>query len=577
MFQQARLSGVVFSWIISMIWTCTTGPTLIAQDDAVRTPQAKSETAAGAPVQEEEEEPEYFDIGNVHFAVSTSSQRAQLWFDRGLAMCFAFNHEEAVRCFEKAIQADPSMPMAYWGMAYAWGPNINNMEIPESQIAQAVLAIRLGRLQAKRASDLELALLDALEKRYTLPMPEDRAPLNKAYSDAMRRVHAQFQDQPVVVSLFAESLMDLRPWQQWSADGKPAPETEEIVSVIEDGLRRWPDDPMLCHLYIHAMEASPNAGKALEAANRLSNAMPGSGHMVHMPSHIYVVLGDYAKVIEANRKAIEVDDKFAESRGKLNFYTIYRVHNHHFLVYGAMFDGQSQLAMDTARRLREQIPVEMLKAQVDYLDGFMPTLYHVQVRFGKWDDILQEPEPAEYLPMTRSIWRYARALAYASTGRLEEADKEAAAFQQARRAVPETNMLFHNSSQQLLKIADAMLRGEIAYRRGEYDAAFELLREAVCMDDALNYDEPWGWMQPARHALGALLLEQGHHDEAEKVFRVDLKKHPHNPWALHGLAEALEHQGETEQAAKIRMELALATQRADVPIDRSCYCRLSTE
>ena len=392
----------------------------------------------------------------------------------------------------------------------------------------------------------------------------------------MRRVYQAHPDEALVAVLFAESLMNLQPWKHWSPDGEPAANTPEIVAVLESALDRWPDHPGLCHLYIHTMEASPTPEKALPAANRLRNAMPGAGHLVHMPSHIDVLLGHYDDVIVANQKAILADTEFLQREGAHNFYTLYRIHNYHFLVYGAMFDGQSDLALRTARELPRQVPEDMLRTQTDFLDAFIPTPLHVLVRFGRWEEILAEPEPADYLPVTRSIWHYARALAYAATGRVEEAEAEQRAFQAARATVPETSMLFQNTSLDILGVAEAMIAGEVAYRRGDFETPFEHLREAVRRDDALNYDEPWGWMQPARHALGALLLEQGGLVEAEAVFHADLKRHPNNPWALHGLAESLERQGKASEASASRAQFDMASIRTDVHINRSCYCRVGT-
>jgi tetratricopeptide (TPR) repeat protein len=516
---------------------------------------------------------DYYDIGDFHCKVTTDSKEAQTWFDRGLAMCHAFNHGEAVRCFEKAHQADPSMPMALWGIAYALGPNINLTEVEPHVIAQAHLSARLAKNLEQGASEWERDMIDALLDRYAVPVPATLEELNKAYADAMRKIQQRHTDNPTVAALFAESLMMLRPWNHWTADGKAAPETPEIVSVIEQGLERWPDHPALCHFYIHTIEASPEPLKALSAANRLATSMPGSGHLVHMPTHIYAHAGDYAKVIENNAKAIELDKEFVNRSGRHNFYTYYRIHNYHFLVYGAMFDGQSDLAMKTARMIPQQVPDDMLLEQVDFLDAFMATPLHVLVRFGRWDDILKEPKPAEHLPMTRSIWHYARGVAFAATGKVDEAKHEQVKFLETKKQVPETSILFNNTSLDILGIAQLMLAGEISYRAGEHDLAFEQLREAVKRDDALNYDEPWGWMQPARHALGALLLEQNHAAEAEFVYREDLKRHPKNVWSLHGLAESLQQQERGAEAKELLEQLAKAGLRADVKVDRSCFCR----
>lgn len=517
----------------------------------------------------------YYDLGGFHRKVSTPSEAAQRWFDRGLAMCYAFNHEEAIRCFERALARDPNLAMALWGMAYAWGPNVNNTQIEAHQIAQASLAVHLAELISDDASPLERDLITALAARYATPVPQERQPLNKAYADAMRKVYKKYPKHPMVATLFAESLMILNPWKYWSPSGEPAPGTPEIVSVLEGGLQHHPGHPGLCHFYIHAVEASPTPEKALPAANRLRRAMPGAGHLVHMPSHIDVLLGDYQRVIQANQQAIVADREFLRREGPHNFYTLYRAHNYHFLVYGAMFAGQSELALRTAREMVAQIPENMLVAKTDILDAFVAVPVHVLVRFGRWEDILAEPEPAEYLPATRAIWHYARALAYAATGRVAEAEQEQRAFHRVRATVPASSVLFNNTSLDILGVAEAMIAGEIAYRRGDFPLAFRHLREAVRRDDALNYDEPWGWMQPARHALGALLLQQGHVAEAESVYREDLARHPKNPWALHGLAECLKRQGKSKDHAAILAKFRLATKNADVKIDRSCYCRIS--
>lgn len=521
--------------------------------------------------------PPYYDIGDFRYEVTTDSEDAQAWFDRGLALCFAFNHEEAVRCFERALEQDPGMAMALWGMAYAWGPNINNMLIEPQQMAQAQLAIRLAQLHSANATPREQALIAALAKRYVMPVPEDRDPINQAYADAMREVHAQYGDDPLVCTLFAESLMNLQPWKHWSAEGEPAEHTNEIVSVLEKGLEQHPGYPGMCHLYIHTMEASPTPEKALPAANALRYSLSTLGHLVHMPTHIDVLLGNYDSVVNTNLEAIDADRPFLEREGPYNFYSLYRMHNYHFVVYGAMFDGQSELALRTARELTKQVPEDMLQAQSDFLDAFMPTPIHVLVRFGRWEDILNEPEPAKYLPYSRAIWHYARALAYASTGRVDQAEAEQQSFEEQCERVPDTSYLFQNSSHNILEVAAAMVAGEIAYRKGNFDEAFDHLREAVRRDDELNYDEPWGWMQPARHALGALLLEQGHYEESEAVYREDLRHHPNNPWALHGLAEALHKQGKMDEAMTCHEQFATASERTDVKIDRSCYCRLEEE
>ena len=542
------------------------GKCCLAVQDPAQTP-----TAPEASVHQD-----YYDIGDIHRQVTTDSPAAQLWFDRGLAMCYGFNHEEAIRCFRKSLMADPKMSMAYWGLAYAMGPNINNMEIPAHQIAQARFALDLAELHWNSCSEVEKGLIAALGERYQTPVPEleQRIEMNTSYAEAMRKLRQEFPDDPTVAALFAESLMNLRPWDHWTKEGTAAEETPEILQTLEAAMEQWPEHPALCHLYIHAMEASPHPEKALPAANRLRGLVPGSGHLIHMPTHIDVLVGDYEQVIQTNLKAIQVDQEFVDREGVLNFYTLYRIHNYHFVVYGAMFDGQSELAMKTARELVRQIPPPMLQEQTDFLDAFVPMPLHVMIRFGRWEDILKEPQPAESLPMTTAVWHYARAIAFAATEQVAEAEAEQRKFTTAVSKVPETSFLFNNSSLDILKVAAEMIAGEIEYRRGNYDVAFKHLRQAVELDDALHYDEPWGWMQPARHALGALLLEQRQFAEAEQVYRADLQKRPHNPWSLHGLTAALTAQGKSEEAAKFLAEFERASSRSDIQIDRSCFCKL---
>ncbi len=515
----------------------------------------------------------YFDLGDLHWSVSTRQPEAATWFDRGVVLCYGFNHEEAIRCFERALASDPELAMAYWGIAYALGPNYNNPVMGDEAAERAAEVLQKAARLARTASPLERALIAALANRYSLPNPEERASLDLAYADAMRTVYAAHPDDPNVATLFAESLMMLRPWKLWSPEGEPAPETPEIRTVLEKGLAQWPDHPGLCHLYIHTMEPSPDPGAAQAAADRLRNSVPDSGHLVHMPSHIDVLLGHYDKVIAANQKAIAVDRKYVEREGRLNFYTLYRLHNFHFLVYGAMFDGQYKLAMNAAQELVSEIPPELLAEWPDYLEAFVPTPLHVQVRFGHWQEIIDELAPPEDQPFTRAIWHYARTVAYAALGKVAEAQGEYAVLLVSADEVPESRLLFNNTCREILKIAIAMAGGEVQYRMGNYEQAFALLREAIAIDDGLNYDEPWGWMQPVRHALGALLLEQGRVEEAEQIYREDLAHHPNNGWSLKGLAEALQRRGASEEAAACEARFASAWKRSDVSPSASCYCR----
>ncbi len=517
--------------------------------------------------------PIHYDVGSIGRTVTTDSPDAQLWFDRGLGLCFGFNHEEAVLCFERAAEADPGCAMAHWGKAYALGPNYNN-PVPDEATTKAALDTLVKAASAlDDETPAERALVEAMRARFAMPVPADRSGLDRAYAEAMRRVRATHTDDPDVCALTAEAVMQLRPWKLWSPEGEPAPETPEIRRILEEGLARWPKHPALCHLYIHTMEAGPEVARAVPAARTLEGLTPGLGHLIHMPSHIYVWTGRYDDVIRTNLKAVEIDDAFVEQRGRMNFYTGYRIHNYHFVAYGAMWEGRRELAMKYARAIPEEIPAGLLKAAPDVFDIFVATPYHVMVRFGRWEEILDEPEPGSELLATRAVWRYARGLALASLGRVEEAEREQKAFLAAKAAVPGTRLLFQNRVSEILEVAEAFLEGEIEYRKKNHDRAFALLREAVRLDEKLNYDEPWGWMEPARHALGALLTEQGRHEEAAAVYRANLKRYPENGWALHGLAECLRALGQTEESIAVRARFEQAWARSDTKIIGSCFCR----
>ena len=523
-----------------------------------------------------------YEIGDFQRTVTTVSPDAKTWCERGLALTYGFNHEEAIKCYERAAELDPTCAMARWGKAYALGPNYNSPILTDDVSRAAYEELQAALELADGASPggispVERALIHALRARYARPEPEDRSALDAAYAREMRAVHAAFPDDADVTALTAEALMQVRPWKLWSADGVPAPETAEIRRVLERGLERWPNHPALCHLYIHAMEASPEVEKAIPVARRLENSMPGLGHLVHMPSHIYTWTGHYDDVVRVNQAAVAVDDKYVEHAGRVNIYTMYRVHNYHFIAYGGMFEGRRELALEAARKLTREIPPELHAMVPDLTDIFMATPYHVLVRFGRWDEILREPQPSSDLPAAFAVWRYARGIALASLGRVDEAGAEYERFLLAKDAVPETRLLFQNKVSDVLNVAERVLRGELEYRRGNRDAAFAALREAVVLDGKLNYDEPWGWMEPARHALGALLTDSGRYDEAVQVYRSDLRQYPENGWALNGLAECLEALGQKTEAAQVRARFAKAWARADTPIPGSCFCRIRPE
>lgn len=511
------------------------------------------------------------DLAGFGHPVTTSSDLAQRYFDQGLTLYYGFNHAAAIESFAQASEIDPECAMAYWGQALAAGPNINNMEMDEEASRLAWESLEQARRLADGASPLEQALISALEKRYAWPPPEDRSELNQAYADAMREVWSQFPGDPEAGALFAESLMDLYPWDLWSPEGESRPVTPEVIATLEKVLEIAPDHPGANHFYIHTLEASPEPERALAAADVLLDRIPGAGHLRHMPSHIYIRTGRYAKAMESNQKGIEADRPWVEAGG---FYTLYRAHNYHFLAYAAMFQGARETAMKAARDMIETVPLELVLAYPDFLDAFIGVPYHVMVRFGLWEEILNEPEPAAELPLTRAFWRYARVVALTTTGRVEEAGQEFDAFREACDAVPESRLVGNNTAQAVLAIGLPMAEGELEYRRGNHERAFELLRVAVERDDGLHYDEPWGWMMPVRHSLGALLLDQGRVEEAEAVYREDLRLHPSNGWALHGLAECLHRLGRHAEAAEADQAFRAAWEGADIDIKASCYCRI---
>lgn len=506
-------------------------------------------------------------------SVTTRSPEAQRYFDQGFALYQGFNLEEARRSFESAAAADPLCAMAQWGIALSAGPHINNPTMDEEACRVAADAIDRAQDLARASSTaVERDLIFALARRYSWPPPADRTLLDQAYAAAMREVHAKHPRDPDVAALFAVALLETRPWGQWTPDGQPSPETPEIVATLEEVLASHPRNALANHAYIHAVEASPSPEKALPAANRLRDLPSGAPHLVHMPSHIDLRVGHYADAVAANQRAIDADRRYVARVGRKGFYTLYRAHNYHFLVYAAMFDGRSELALRTARELVAELPLEVVAQYRDVVEGFLGMPLHVLVRFGKWNEILSEKKPAAELPATLATWHYARGMALAALGRVAPAEKESSELKGAIARVPATALFGNNTVREVLQVAQVLLEAEIAYRRGRSEAAFALLHEAARRDDGLKYDEPWGWPQPVRHALGALLLEQGKVEDAEAVYREDLKRHPENGWALTGLAECLKRRGSPD-AAEAEARAARAWARADLKPAFSCYCR----
>lgn len=513
------------------------------------------------------------ELGGNHFAITTKSPIAQDHFDQGLAWCYGFHHAEATRCFGLAVAADPDCAMAHWGLAYAAGPHINNMEMSPESAQSAFTNAQRAKELAAGASPLERALIDAIAARYVWPAPDDRKELDRAYATGMRKAYEQFGDHPDVGALFAESLMDLWPWNLYREDGSPQPDTLEIVAVLEKVIAAHPRHPQANHLYIHAVEASPDAARGVAAADRLRGLAPAIGHLQHMPAHAYLRVGRYEDAAEANRQGIAADLRTVARTGRVGFYELYRAHNYHFLAYAAMFTGNEQEAMSAAREMVRELPADVVQQMPAFLEAFLAVPLHVLVRFGRWQEVLDEPAPAEWQKSCIAFQHYARGVALAALGRVDEAVAEREAFTAAAAAVPAEWTVGNNPTSTILGIGAAFLEGEVEFRRGNHDVAFAALRRAVAMDETLRYDEPWGWMMPPSHALGALLLEAGHVEDAKGVYLADLRRHPENGWALQGLAECQERAGATAEAAATRQRFAAAWQNATVRIEASCFCR----
>ncbi|MEO1775794.1 MAG: tetratricopeptide repeat protein [Pseudomonadota bacterium] len=543
---------------------------------------------------------DYFDVGPFTRPVTTAVPEAQTWFDRGINWLYGFGHEEAIACFQKAAEADPGCAMAYWGISYAAGPNYNlpwHLYDPAGKAAAlgaAYDAMKAAEGAMAGATPVEQALIGALGARYPQREPvDDMRPWDKAYTTAMRSVFEAYGGDREVRTVFVEAMMNETPWKMWdlaTAQPNPKAKTEEAMAVLEEAFAEDPaawDHPGLLHLHVHLMEMSPFPERALRTGDRLRVIAPELGHLVHMPTHIDVLCGHYRDVLYWNQKAIEADRKFLAERGALNVYALYRTHNHHFAIYGAMFLGQYTPALAAAQELIDTTPEEVLRIEsppmADFTEAYLAMKQHVLVRFGKWREIIAQEEPADkdLYCSTVSMMRYAKGVAYSALGMVAEAEAARDAFMEAKSAQKETRLVHNNTVVDLLEIASAMLDGELEYRKGNYDEAFAHLRRAVSLDDALPYDEPWGWMQPARHALGALLLEQGEVAEAEAVYRADLGldgtlsracQHPDNLWSLHGLHACLVRQGRTAEALPIKQRLDLAAARAEIPIKASCFC-----
>lgn len=516
--------------------------------------------------------PSLLNLGSHTFPVSTRNKLAQRYIDQGLNLAYGFNHAEARRAFQEAARLDPMLAMAYWGQALVLGLNINAPMDPKDEVPALELVQKAVASKAT-ASAREQALIDALEKRYT-GKSEQRAANDKAYADAMREVHQRFPDDDDIATLYIESMMNIHPWDYWMRDGYSQKGTTEIVALTEEVIRRNPQHPGALHMYIHLVEPTSTPERAEKAADTLLTLMPAAGHMIHMSSHIYLRVGRYADAMKSNQLAIAADENYiAQSRAQGIYPMVYYPHNIHFLSFAATMDGQSRIAIESAREAASRIDDAMLK-DLPLTALFRMQPYWALARFGRWQEILAEPAPPPTNAFLRGSWHYVRGLACVATGQLQQAGQELETLREIMHDPSlDHPLLSKNTPRTVLRAAPEVLAGEIAAARGQFDQAIAHLERAVRLEDALVYTEPLEFHFPPRLALGAILLESGRPDEAETVYWDDLRKNRNNGWALYGLMQALRAQKKDEQAALIEARFQKAWARADVELGASRFGR----
>jgi tetratricopeptide (TPR) repeat protein len=517
---------------------------------------------AGAPI------PLFEGLGDHSFEITTSSEEAQQYFDQGLIFTYGFNHFEAGRSFEEATRRDPECAMCYWGVSLALGPHINAPMMPDA-VAPAYEALQRAIELAPETTEREQAYIEALAQRYAQTPPDDRKPLDRAYSDAMRELVEAYRDDHDARTLFAESLMNLVPWDYWTAAGEPRPETEELVAALEEVLEREPYHPGATHYYIHAMENSPEPERAEGAADRLAELDVQIGHMIHMPAHIYARIGRWHDASTANERAIEADNAYLaayEVEGMVPL--LYHPHNVHFLAWTAGVEGRSEHAHDAADELVKATPGEMA-GDLLFLNSFLATPTLNLIRFQRWDEVMELASPENETIFQNAMHHYARGLAHVAEGQLSEANEEAEHLRaivasDAAAAIEQPEAFFPGLT--MTRIADLVLRSEIKLQEGERDEPIALLREAVELQDRLPYMEPPYWFASARINLGSALLALDRPEEAEEVFRADLEELPENGWALFGLAQSLEKQDRAGEAEDVASRFDAAWQHADIAL-----------
>lgn len=549
-----------------------------------------------------------FDLGSHTRTIATKSSEAQRWFDLGLNWCLGFNQEEGIKCFQNALAADPECVMAHWGVAYGLGPFYNLVwrdlgELEADNVARVAFhhvqrALALSGGQEGQERDL----VEALAKRFQKPhhvSPEEFDRWDDEYAAAMRRLHYAFPDDHDIMGLFVEALITRTPRRLWDVKtGTPSrnADTVEALAICDRSIasadrQGIPQHPAIVHLHIHLLEMSNWPERAMRSADVLSTMCPDAGHMNHMPAHIYVLCGDYEKAKNASEKAIRADDMYGRFAGSFNFYITARCHDLHLMMFTCMFLGQYLPAIAAAEKIRGILTSDILGVRdrpklAMTTEGYYAMKMHVLVRFGRWQEIIDEPVPADQSIFLVSIpmHHYARAIAYATLKDFVRAEEERRLFHLSKGRVPPSRRFLSNFALDTLAVGEAMLDGELEYHKGNHEEAYEHLREAVRRNDNLGYTEPWAWMHPPRHALAALLMEQGHYAEAEEIYRDDLglsgriqrcTQHPDNVWALHGLVECLQRRGDALELPMLSSKLTSALARTDVPITSSCMCRLN--
>jgi len=552
----------LFSALVVAAWTAAGSALPLFAQDEVLVGEVVDNTLIGdvikvAPLLE--------GMGTFSHPVTTTVPMAQRYFDQGMVLAYGFNHAEAARSFEQAQLLDPNCAMAYWGEAWVLGPNVNAPMMPEA-VAPAWAALQKALDHFGAASQRERDYILALAARYTAEPIDDRAPLDKAFADAMRRVAAKYPDDVDAQVIFAEAVMDTSPWHYWDDHGKPLEFTSEILSTLERVLARHPDHPQACHLYIHAVEKThPEWAEA--CADRLDELCPGAGHLVHMPSHIYIRLGRYSDAVDINEMAAEADTKYAAACHAQGLYPLaYMQHNHHFIWFGACMQGRSVRAAEAACHIADHADQQLMRQPgFEVIQHFWLIPIYSMLRFGDWEPLLHEPKPDDDLLYPMAIWHYAKGMANLRTGKPEQARQHLAEVSRlaANDALSKVVIWQNNTAQQLVQIAEQVLSGEIAAGEKNYDSSIAHLRKAVAIEDSLVYEEPQSWYAPTRLTLGAIQLEAGRADDAERTFREDLVKYPNNAWALFGLQQSLTALGRTDEAAAVGVEFAEQWKLAD--------------